>query len=451
MKHKAAAGPHAADAIAAGSIAAASTAATSTAAASTAAASTAAASIAAEVGERLPAQFSGRRYLRLIEEQLAHLGALPGHGNRRVKLDHLVIAHLIAFFNPQVRGLRTIEDLFEDRPLRELFGLPRLPKSTVSDAQRVFDPALLLPLVNDLRKRAGLRLPQARRRIHAGPLLDDLTRRLIAVDGTFLSVAGRIAWAIFNRSGKGAVRLHVQFNVVEGLPDHVRLTHGQESEIRQLQQNLQPGQFYVMDRGFHDYTLLSRILEKDSDFLLRLRRSAQATRLEERCLSQADRDAGVCRDEVVELGWRGDQTPRLPKLRLVQVQFLDRHGRQQELRLLTNRMDLPAWMIAMIYAHRWQVELFFRWLKCVAHFNHFFSESMQGMTLQVYITLIGLLLTALETGAKPSKYDYALINAAVNGLIRMEAALTIAARRRAERDRAREMRKMRAARLSKNA
>jgi len=120
------------------------------------------------------------------------------------------------------------------------------------------------------------------------------------------------------------------------------------------------------------------------------------------------------------------------------VTYTDREGTSSSLTLLTNRLDLPAWMIALIYQHRWQVELFFRWLKCVANFSHFFSESQTGMTLQIYATLIGLLLIAVETKAKPSKYDYALLSVAVMSSEPMDEALAIAAKRRAERARAAE-------------
>lgn len=77
----------------------------------------------------------------------------------------------------------------------------------------------------------------------------------------------------------------------------------------------------------------------------------------------------------------------------------------------------------------------------MAHFEHFFSESLNGMTLQVYVTMIGLLLIAVETGAKPSKYDYVLMSAAVSGLISVESALEITAKRRAERNWAAEWQK----------
>ncbi len=375
----------------------------------------------------------GRRFIRLIDEQLRLLRAQPAHGNREIFLDHVAIAHLLAFFNPGVRGLRTIEDIFEDRRVRQWCDVPRLPKSTLSDAQNLFDPKLLLPLIESLRERVGLQPHDAR--------LDAITRKLLAVDGSFFTVAPRIAWAVYNGSGKGNVRLHTQFNVFDAVPDQMALTDGQGSETRQLRESLQAGAFYVCDRGFQDYSLLVDILKAGSDFLVRLRKTAQAKVLEERPLTAADQAAGIRQDAVIRLGWRSDRTPALPDLRRVEVTFTNRNGEPEVIILLTNRLDLPAWLVALIYQHRWQVELFFRWLKCMAHFEHFFSESLNGMTLQVYITMIGLLLIAVETGARPSKYDYALISAAVSGLMSIESALEIAAQRRAERKRAAEWQK----------
>jgi transposase len=380
----------------------------------------------------------GGRYVRLLQDQLDRLHALPMHGNRLVGLDHIVVAHLLAFFNPTIGGLRSIEDIFEFPEARKRFGTSRLAKSTLSDAQRVFDPELLLPLIDSLQQRAGIQ-PHDQR-------LDELTRKLVAVDGTFFTVAARIAWAVFNGSGKGNVRAHVQFDVRKGLPDLVRLTDGQATETEQLKKSLKPGCLYVMDRGFHHYQLIKDIIDADSDLVLRLRSSAACQTLQERQLSAADLEAGVVSDRVVAVGWRSDQTVELPELRCVEVAIRDREGdkknaegeaeEEHTLRLLTNRMDLPAWLIALLYRHRWQVELFFRWLKCMAHFNHFFSESQDGMTLQVYIAMIGTLLIAIENGSRPSKYDYALMAAAVSGLAGLDTVLEVGKRRRLERQRA---------------
>ena len=382
----------------------------------------------------------GRRYIRLIEHQLARLHAHPAHGNREVFLDHLVIAHLPAFFNPGLRGLRSIDEVFGLPQVRKRYRTPRLPKSTLADAKRVFDPHLLWPLIESLKQRAGLRPHD--------PRLDALTRRLLAVDGSFFAVAPRIAWALFNKASvqkgarrnlrQGNVRVHVQFDVLRGLPDQATLTDGQASEAEQLRRALRSGCFYVMDRGFQQYTLLADILAAGSDFLVRLRKSARCTVVQECPLSTADIAASVTREATVTVGWRTGQVAALPPLRRVEVTYTDRQGKTTTLILLTNRLDLPAWMIALVYRHRWQIELFFRWLKCIGHFQHFFSESPQGMTLQLYVTLIGLLLMAIETGARPSKYDFALFSAAVNGLAPLEEVLAVAAKRRAERARAAE-------------
>ncbi len=379
---------------------------------------------------KTPEPVVGRRYLRLLEDHLTHLHGQRAHGNRTLFYDHVVVAHLLAFFNPGLRGLRDLQSLFACAGVRKHFRMPRVPRSTLSDAQRVFDPDLLVPLIDSLKQRARIQPHD--------PRLDVITRRLLAVDGSFFTVAPRIAWAVFNGSGKGNVKAHVQFDVLRGLPDDVALTHGQASEGRQLRATLRKDCFYLVDRGYQAYQLLADILAVGSDFVVRLRKSAAAEAIAERPRGAADQAAGVIRDQVVQLGWRSDGTPSLPPLRRVDVSFVDRRGQAGVIILLTNRLDLPAWMIALLYQHRWQVELFFRWWKCVARFQHFFSETPGGMTLQVYVALIGLLLIAIETGAKPSKYDYALMMAAVNGWAPLEEVLEVAAWRRAERARAAE-------------
>lgn len=304
---------------------------------------------------------TGRRFVRLIEDQLRLLREQKSHGNRELFLDHLVIAHLLAFFNPMVTGLRSIDDIFNEPSVRKRYGLRRMPKSTVADAQQVFEPELLLPIIESLRERAGIQ-PHDKR-------LDQVTRELLAVDGSFFTVAPRIAWALFNNSGKGTVRLHVQFNIMDGVPDHVTLTDGQTTETSQLFDSLQAGRFYIMDRGFQNYGLFKDILQAGSDFCVRLRKSAHAEDIEDRPLTAEDLAHGVRRDTTVRLGWREGQTARLPPLRIVEIPFADRKGDEQIMRLLTNRLDLPAHLIGVIYQHRWQVELFFRWLKCIAHFE----------------------------------------------------------------------------------
>ncbi len=158
----------------------------------------------------------GRRFIQLLDGQLQHLRGHAPHGNRCFFYDQLVVAHLLAFFNPILAGLRKIEDVFDVPAVRKRLKMPRVPKSTLADAQRLFDPELLLPLFESLKERAGIQ--------EHDPRLDAITRRLLAVDGTFFAVAGRITWAIYNRSSKnnvtqGNVRAHVHLDILRGVPN----------------------------------------------------------------------------------------------------------------------------------------------------------------------------------------------------------------------------------------
>ncbi len=204
--------------------------------------------------------------------------------------------------------------------------------------------------------------------------------------------------------------------ILRGVPDHASLTAGRDGEGQQLRQALNPDCLYVMDRGFQSYQLFSGIIEAGSHFVGRLRKTACCDVVEHRPLTGEDRSAGVVSDTIVRLGERQDRMPNQPPLRRVEVNLVDRNGKASTPILLTSRLDLSALMVALIYQHRWPIELFFRWLKCMACFKHFFSESQAGMTMQMYIAILGTLLIAVTTGAKPSCYDYNLMGLAASGM-----------------------------------
>jgi hypothetical protein len=302
--------------------------------------------------------------------------------------------------------------------------LPRVPKSTLSDAQRVFDITLLRPLVESLKHRVSL---------PCHPRLDDLTRRIVAVDATVFQVASRIAWALPRKrnSTRGAVQMCLHLDVVDGAPDGFTLIGGHESERTQLPAALTANRLYLLDRAYQSYDHLNQIVKAHSDFLVRLRCTANFVEQTQLPLSVDDRRAGVCRDAVVT---PADRHYRFTApVRLVEITNPDLDA---PVRLLTNRLDLPAELIGLLYRHRWQIELFFRWLKCVTGLRHFMSESPNGMALQLYVAMIGTLLIALETGSKPSKYDFAQMTLVAGGMVALEDAKVVMARRRAERERA---------------
>jgi hypothetical protein len=382
------------------------------------------------------------RLLQPIEDLLHTLRRPDEHGNRTLFADHLLVAHLVAFFSPALKSLRRIEDVFDHPGARRKYGLPRLPHSTVSDAQALFDPALLTALIADLRSRVGVGPHE--------PRLDELTAKLLAVDGTFFTLAPRVLWALYTKPNgtarqprkqnqHGNVRVDVQFNVLAGVPETAVVSDGRTPEYRTLVENLQPDAFYVLDRAYHSYQMVADILAAPSDVLVRLRGDMQFTLVGAEPLSPLDLAAGVRRCQTVRAcGPRGEKALGDRPLRLVELAGAD----GSTVRLLTNRLDLSPDLLGLVYRHRWQVELFFRWLKCLVNFRHFFAESENGVAWQVLVALIGTLLLALATGARPNSYDWAMMTHVASGLLPAdEEFYRILARRRAERQRAAEWQK----------
>ena len=367
----------------------------------------------------------GRKLIERIDAQLARLRRHAAHGNRVLHFDHLLVAHLIAFFNPVVRSLRDIEDVLAHSRVRRLFKLPAARRSSLSDAQNLFDPRLLQPLVDDLAQRVK---PASR-----GGGLDELTRRVVAVDATFFQVAARIAWALPGNasSARGAVQMCLHFDVLDGAPLGFSLADGAAHEAAEFKTRIQPNTLYLLDRAYQSYERLDQIVEQGGDFVVRLRKSANLETLDTLPLTAADRLAGAQRDGRVR---PADRRLRLKTpLRLVE---LAAPGEPEAVRLLTNRLDLPAELIGTLYRHRWQIELFFRWLKCVAGQTRFRGESADAMTIQLYAALIGTLLISLEIEGRPSRYDFTQMSLVMSGLVTLDDAHAVMRRRRAERARA---------------
>jgi len=144
-------------------------------------------------------------------------------------------------------------------------------------------------------------------------------------------------------------------------------------------------------------------------------------------LTSEDEAAGVLSDTLGRMA--GSQHRPAPDilLREVVVQSPDEPG--GVIRLLTNLLEVEAWAIALLYRYRWQVELFFRWLKVFANFSHLISESREGVLLSFYVAVIGVLLMYLHTGAKPSKYAFSLLGLVASGASTLEEIAPILAER----------------------
>jgi hypothetical protein len=342
----------------------------------------------------------GLRYFKLLQPLLDHLHddatARDKAGNRVLHFDQYAALLLLYFFNPILTGLRSMQQASQLTKVQKLLGCERAALGSLSEASRVFDPQLLHDILGELAGRA-LPLMQGKEA--------EALRGLTAVDGSLLPALPKMAWALWVDDQHRAAKMHVHFDVLRGVPVEATLTAGNGSETTQLRATLQPSRLYVIDRGYAEYQLFQDILDAGSGFIGRIRDNAVWTVVEERPVSAQAWAAGVRRDLVVWLG--GPQSGAVFKQPLRVIEVLtgrtDAQGQPEVLWLASNRLDLDAELIALGYRHRWAIELFFRWFKCILGCKHLLSTDPNGITIQLYVGLIASLLISLWTGKKPTK------------------------------------------------
>jgi hypothetical protein len=352
-----------------------------------------------------PRKLQGFKYFDLLDgllERLRPVGTQRDRsGNRELYFDGYATLMILYYFNPIVTALRGLQKFTTLEKVQRLCGVKPTSLGSLSEAARVFDPQALEPIIAELAAQAGqsrAALPSAKEAALAG---------LIAVDGSLLRALPRMAWALWQDETHRAAKMHVAFAVFPGVPVGATLTAGNSSEREELRKLVKPGGFYVADRGYADYSLFREFDAQGVRFLIRLQENAVFEVQEERPLSAEDKAAGVVRDVTLKrLGTEKHNALLKRPLRIVQVQ-----GTQPDhvWVLATNALDLPAELIALAYHHRWHIELFFRWLKCVLGCRHLLSQSENGVTLQVYCAIIAALLIGLWVGAKPNKRTYEML------------------------------------------
>jgi hypothetical protein len=200
------------------------------------------------------------------------------------------------------------------------------------------------------------------------------------------------------------VRLHLNFNVLEDKPALADVTIGRICERKSWEDQWERGAGYVGDRYFSkNYKLLGKLSEKGCAYVLRLAEEATITVLETIEVSPADRKEGVVRQAWCQLG-KGEFVSG--RVRVVWIE-----GKQSALMLVTNLTPqaLPAEMVSMLYRRRWQIECFFKWIKCLLKCRHWLAESQAGVSLQFYLALIAAVLLQLCLGRRPNKRMFELI------------------------------------------
>ena len=359
----------------------------------------------------------GAKYLRTIRKHIMPLHDDRASPNRKLHFDEYVAFDLMHFFNPLLDSARALQQASTLRRVQERFGVPRFSLGSFSEAGGRFHPERL--------ERVIAELVESVHDLGMHRQLSALQKHLTAVDSTIMRGVASMLWALWRTEDERAFKVHLEYEILKGVPRRATLTDGQAGDAKNLRDNLSAGRLYVIDRGYQDYGLFAAILDRGSSFVARLHGNAVYEVISERPIGPEARRAGVTQDLIVHLGCAASPEVRDRELRIVEVRvpntdaLLGRRPRrlpvdrktkalraqrtETVLLLVTDLLDLPAELIALIYRSRWQIELFFRWFKCILGADHLLSQNKNGLTIMVYCAMIASLLIVLWTGHKPSK------------------------------------------------
>ena len=231
----------------------------------------------------------------------------------------------------------------------------------------------------------------------------DLKEAVYALDTTTIDLCLSVfPWAPF-RSTKAAVKLHTLLDLRGNIPTFIHISDGKMHEVNILDQlMLEPGAFYVMDRGFIDFERLYRFHESGSFFVIRSKSNLRAQR---RYSHPVDRTTGlICDQTVILTGFYAKKDFETP---LRRIRFKDPKT-EKTLIFITNNFALPAFTITELYRCRWQVELFFKWIKQHLRIKAFFGTSENAVKYQIWIAVSVYVLVAIvkkRLGIPASHYE----------------------------------------------
>ena len=222
------------------------------------------------------------------------------------------------------------------------------------------------------------------------PIAADLTSCLYALDSTTIDLCLSVfPWAKF-RQHKGAVKMHTLLDLHGNIPTFVSISDGTVHDVNILDEiDLEAGSFYVFDRAYIDFVRLYQFTLSAAFFVVRTKTNIL---LKRRYSRPVDKTTGVRSDHIVILTTIASATAYPDQLR--RVSYLDVKTRKR-FKFLTNNFTLPALTIAQIHKCRWQVELFFRWVKQHLRIKAFFGTSENAVKTQLWIALSVYVLVAI--------------------------------------------------------
>ena len=233
-------------------------------------------------------------------------------------------------------------------------------------------------------------ITEARRSCYRNDFEIEIDGNVYALDSTTIDLCLSVFWWAEFRKHKGGIKLHTLFDIKTSIPSFIHITTARVHDVNIM--DLIPyekGSFYVADKAYTDFNRLHRIHANESFFVIRAKENLQFHRMYSRAV---DKTKGVIHDQVGRLLGPKSRTEYPEKLR--RIKYYDAEH-DLDLVFLTNNMDLKATEIAFLYKKRWEVELFFKWMKQHLKIKSFWGVTLNAVKIQMYCAIIAYCLVAL--------------------------------------------------------
>jgi IS4 transposase len=233
-------------------------------------------------------------------------------------------------------------------------------------------------------------IEEARKSCYKDEFEIDVDGNIYALDSTTIDLCLSVFWWAEFRKHKGGIKLHTLYDVKTSIPSFLHITTASVHDVNIL--DLIPyetGSFYIVDKGYIDFKRLYRLHLKGSFFVTRAKDNMRFKRMYS---SAVDKTTGVLYDQIGRLETYYSRKDYPEKLR--RIKYYDQN-RDRTFIFITNNMDLKAEEIAMLYKKRWEVELFFKWMKQHLRIKSFWGTTMNAVKVQIYCAIIAYCLVAI--------------------------------------------------------
>jgi len=325
--------------------------------------------------------------MSILEKAIDETGA--DHGTKKFTVLRQLNTLMYAQLNPK-EGLRHIvTDIQADIKLQEHTGTVSYSQLSRKNSER--DPAVFQMIFEAVLKKL--------RRHHGIRIIPGSWGTLKVLDSTLIKIClSLFPWATFRKT-KAAVKMHTLYDISGGYPEEIQMTEGIIHDKDKMSTFLKvPGITYLIDRGYLDYREYDRYCKEGIFFITRLKKNAVVETINENAILK---DSPVLSDKEVILG--GFYTRMQHSLRVIEV--ID-SSTGEPFFILTNRFDLSPEEVADIYRLRWQIELFFKWIKQHLKIKKFHGTSYNAVLNQLYAALILFLLLKLMHILVGTQHDF---------------------------------------------